>query len=827
MAAFSKFADSLKTKYRERLLHREKQFPPVRGNKLISLELVKTEKSEGFQGQQKPGSQKVKRIPIHYSDLFKSFDGKTIRKVIAEAGAGMGKTMLCIQLAEEWAKGNALNQFPCVLLLPCREKKVAAAKSLPDLLKLLHSSERIRQDVAEELEDNEGEGVLIIIDGWDELEESQRCENSFLYELLFGDVLPLASVVLTSRPSASAQLHDLPHVDRFVEVMGFNKEKIQEYIESEFTDNPDKASLLLEQLDNNPLIASVCSVPLNCAITCYLWHTLEQVLPSTMTELYVIIILNVLLRNLKKKFPQHSNLMSLSNYDSIPPELQSYWWRICEFAFEAISRDQIVFSEGDLAAVFPEALDSDPQLQCFGLLQSAHSLLPVGHGLSFHFLHLTFQEHLAALHLLTLPVEKQFEICESHAGSSRFAMVWRFVFGLGCVKSAGSGGGEAVSERVVCLSDELVGKFLSILSDSKFNRLLCHCAFESKSVHISTKVAAQINGCFFSSIARTSHDCVAVCHVLSHTSSCPSLVIRMSGCSLDDKGLQGLVEPLSRAGGELLVKELHLENNKTTNKGVCDLFSRAAVAFKSLVYLHLKVNSIDGDGVSAIMRSLCFVTLSQLDLSDNRLGVSGYQALESAVLAGILAILGQLWLENTLTDDADVNGALLTTFASALFSHCRQLYGLVLSKNNLGVPGAQALDGAISQSNANTNLIYLDLNEIMLGDDGIVALAASVSGTCSIYELRIRNNNISANGASFLMDRVCSGSLRVRGLDLKNNPLGPAGATAVARKCSNDSCPVEYLYLNDLDPEEEKRLDEALKINRAVSCNCSQIRWCM
>ena len=65
-----------------------------------------------------------------------------------------------------------------------------------------------------------------------------------------------------------------------------------------------------------------------------------------------------------------------------------------------------------------------------------------------------------------------------------------------------------------------------------------------------------------SSIAHTPHDCVAVCHVLSHTSSCPSLVINMSGCSLDDKGLQGLVEPLSRAGGELLVKNLDLRHQQ-------------------------------------------------------------------------------------------------------------------------------------------------------------------------------------------------------------------------------------------------------------------------
>ena len=73
-----------------------------------------------------------------------------------------------------------------------------------------------------------------------------------------------------------------------------------------------------------------------------------------------------------------------------------------------------------------------------------------------------------------------------------------------------------------------------------------------------------------------------------------------------------------------------------------DLFSRAAVAFNSLEVLDLRDNSIDGDGVSAILRSLSFVTLRHLGLSDNPLGVSGYQALESAVLAGILTNLGSL-----------------------------------------------------------------------------------------------------------------------------------------------------------------------------------------
>ena len=211
-----------------------------------------------------------------------------------------------------------LTQFDCVLLLPLREELVSSAESLSDLFKLLHSSKRISASVIDLLEESGGETVLIIADGWDELEKSKRSKQSFLYKLLFGRILPFASVLLTSRPSASAPLHSLPYVDRLVEVVGFNEENVKQYIESEFEKCPEKASGLIEQLGNNPLIHNVCTVPLNCAITCNLWHTLDQELPSTLTELYTQIILNVILRDIKKKFPNVPVDLSLSNFDSIP-----------------------------------------------------------------------------------------------------------------------------------------------------------------------------------------------------------------------------------------------------------------------------------------------------------------------------------------------------------------------------------------------------------------------------------------------------------------------------------------------------------------------------
>ena len=338
------FVSKMKKKYIDRLINREKQWPPCHSNKFVRLQLVEREKGEGYCANIQRGRENktVKRTPLAYDDLFKVERGKKpVRKVLVEGDAGIGKTTLSISLSEDWAHEKLFQEFELLLLLPLRDKKVASAGSLPELLKLLHPSSDICKAVASYVE-NEEEKVLIIADGWDELSKSGQGEGSFLYELLFNR-FPLMSVVVTSRPSASAPLHRLPCIDRFVEISGFSKEDIKEYIESEFTSDQEKASRLLEQLEGNPLVESVCSIPLNCSIICHLWRTLEEGLPSTMTQLYTKIILNVILRNIQKKYA-FKNILSLSNFNALPKDLQQSFRLLCKFAFQSLENNRIVFS---------------------------------------------------------------------------------------------------------------------------------------------------------------------------------------------------------------------------------------------------------------------------------------------------------------------------------------------------------------------------------------------------------------------------------------------------------------------------------------------------
>ena len=59
-------------------------------------------------------------------------------------------------------------------------------------------------------------------------------------------------------------------------------------------------------------------------------------------------------------------------------------------------------------------------------------------------------------------------------------------------------------------------------------------------------------GCI-DSIAQTPRDCVAVFHVLCHTSYCSDMSLDLSYCGLTDKLLMELTDILSRAGGRLQI----------------------------------------------------------------------------------------------------------------------------------------------------------------------------------------------------------------------------------------------------------------------------------
>ena len=799
-----KFVPSIKKKYKDRLINREKQWPPCHSNKLVKLELVEREKGESSSAKTQRGRED-KRTPLAYGDLFKEESGKkAVRKVLVEGDAGIGKTTLSTSISEDWSRDKLFKEYELLLLLPLRHKKVASAGSLPELLQLLHPDEDVRKSVASYLTKGEGEKVVIIADGWDEVSESNRQKGSFLYQLLF-ETFPLMSVVVTSRPSASGPLHRLPCIDRFVEIKGFSNEDIKEYIKSEFPRDEKKAGDLLEQLESNPLVESVCSVPLNCAIVCHLWRCLEETLPSTMTQLYTKIILNVMFRNIQMN-DEFMNILSLSNFNALPKDLQQPFWRLCEFAFQMLKKNQIIFSQEKLVEFIPQGLALDDKILCFGLLQSVETVLETGHGVSFHFLHLTFQEFLASLYLSRQPPETQLEVFRAHCKKSHFTLIWRFFFGI-CFSD---------SEYWEKCDIKQVIHYVANKSDYSVEELsLCHCAFEARTDVVNSEVIQlsiasnnpyKSGGTFGS--PRTAHDCAAVLYVIANMQECSGMRIHFSDSGVRENQVKTLTDVLASKHGKLQVAKLHLNGNKLTDKCVSDLFHRASVVFQSLTHLDLSGNRIGSESIKSITSTLAKLSssgcqLSRLALSHNPLGVSGLQTLESVVLGNLLSELEFLYLAGSLTSDADTNAAWLTTFVEALSTHCLHLKTLDLSENNLGVPGASALARVISKfhHHSQSNGRFLSnmlLNKTSLGDKGLCAFVESLECVHHFDDLRLSDNGIHATGITSLADAICSGKI-VMGefncLHLSDNPLGLEGTLAVGRMLSSSHCQLKIVNL--------------------------------
>ena len=109
------------------------------------------------------------------------------RKVVLfEGSSGSGKSTLFWHICQKWQCGELLQQFALVLLVQLRDKAVREAHDLTGILPYLPSRKvaQLKDHYVTGIEEVEGEGVLILLDGWDEAPVALRHKDSFLYSLI-------------------------------------------------------------------------------------------------------------------------------------------------------------------------------------------------------------------------------------------------------------------------------------------------------------------------------------------------------------------------------------------------------------------------------------------------------------------------------------------------------------------------------------------------------------------------------------------------------------------------------------------------------------------
>ena len=328
------------------------------------------------------------RVPSEYEDIFnfQPHGGGSRRRVLIEGVPGSGKTTLVKRMCRDWSNGSFAQDSKAVIQVVLRSLPKRDKLAIEDMVLTSVADEKVAADIAQYVRNYQGEGVLFILDGFDEISKEMR-QSSIVCDILEGRLAPKASFLITSRPISAQSLYHL--VDRRIEVTGFGEREVKKYVRDYFAaSDVAVGEKLISTLRSRPTIRSLCYVPLLLLMVCFV-ASFGKALPHTMNELFGSLVILIVNRNLEKS-NRNERAKSLEDVKRICPSFM----KLAHLALEGLKNDTLVFC--DIPFEVDEALS--------GLVNCIEALNRFGGTTrTFHFLHLTLQEYFAAYALLGAP----------------------------------------------------------------------------------------------------------------------------------------------------------------------------------------------------------------------------------------------------------------------------------------------------------------------------------------------------------------------------------------------------------------------------------------
>ncbi|XP_067224567.1 NACHT, LRR and PYD domains-containing protein 3 isoform X2 [Chanodichthys erythropterus] len=707
--------------------------------------------------------------PIYCNDIFKPLHQPgcekkdKIKTVLTKGIAGIGKTVSVQKFILDWTEGKANQDVDFMFVLPFRELNL-----IKDHQYSLH---RLLLDFHPELQDLDSKiyeecKVVFIFDGLDESrmtlmfsddekvcdvnesssvvcdvnesssvcdvnESSSVCDVNesssvgvLISNLIRGELLPTALIWITSRPAAANQIPS-KYINRVTEIQGFSEPQKVEYFRKRISDE-HQASRIISHIRRSRSLHIMCHIPVFCWISAtVLQNLLKQddsaEIPQTLTEMYIHFLLTQInMRNQKYDERDPERLLK-TNRDLIV--------KLAELAFKQLMKGNVMFYEEDL---IESGIDVTDAAVYSGICTEIFKQESVIHQRKVYcFIHLSFQEFLAALYEIYSHVVKNKNLLNSFLN---MFFEWKKILFYDLLKAAVDKSLQRKNGHLDLFLRFLLG--VSLESNQRLLQdLLTHTENSSETIReITQYIKDKIKGDECLSADRSINLFLCLLEMKDQTlhreiqkfvkSENHSVnVLSPSQCSTIAYMLQISEEVLD---------EFDLKKYNTSDEGRRRLIP-AVVNCRKALFADCNLTNPCCESLSSCLQSSN--SLSELDLSHNDLQDSGVNLLADG-------------LKNL---------------------HC-QLNILRLTDCNLTGQCCESLSSCLQSSDS---LRELDLSNNDLQDSGVKLLADGLKNLhCQLNILRLSGCMVTEEGCCFLASALSSNPSHLRELDLSYNHPG-------------------------------------------------------
>ncbi|KAL6491525.1 hypothetical protein MHYP_G00018700 [Metynnis hypsauchen] len=772
---------------------------------------------EVIQVEARPARHAATDAAVKFSEVFSG--SQRVKKVLTLGIAGIGKTVSVRKFAVDWAEGESNADIDFVFIIPFRELNLLKDEeySLPELLLYFYPEQQLLKEPG--LFGGECNCVFIF-DGLDEFRSplsfgqkkisavtEKASVNVLVTSLITGTLYPSARVWITSRPAAADQIPS-NYIHLLTEVQGFvTDQQKEEYFRKRISmerkektnEDQDEDKIMISLIKKSKTLYIMCYIPVFCWITyTVLQHNKKHHNPEelkSLTQMYTH-FLTIQMETKREK----DNQTPQKDTKNLLESNRTILLKLAELAFKQLMKGNVMFYEEDLressidvteaavySGIFTEFFKEESEFQQRKI---------------YSFVHLSFQEFLAAVYVFHCYENKNMEELEilnsfkpvplgfydqqnrrwsendsldevlKEAVDNAVAcenghldLFLRFLLGISletnqrCLQgllTTTQSSSEEIREHIKRLIRDY-----QVYTERSFNLFLCLSEMNDQSV--SRELQEYLNSEGHSEEILSPGQCSALTYMIlssgevldeldlkkyntsdeSYRRLIPAVTVcrkaRLAGCNLTKDSCETLCSALHSANSPL--RELDLSNNDLQDSGVELLSAGLKSSDCKLEALRLVTCNIGQKACENLASALQSAnsSLTKLDLSYNDLQDSGVELLSAGLRS----------------------------------SDCK-LENLGLAGCNLTKDSCETLCSALQS--ANSPLKELDLSNNDLQDSGVELLSAGLrSSHCKLEKLGLSGCMVTVTGCSHLASALKSNPSHLKELDLRYNHPGESG----------------------------------------------------